>query len=256
MRTTEGDRRVSCIETAKGVLFMREPRRRLAQWRRERVFRAAMREFAANPEAALDPGSGVLNRLIDGWGNSAHVSKHEFLIAALQGARDARGPILECGSGLSTVLAGLMAQHHGNALYSLENLPFWAGHVRTVLDAHGIRSVELDVRPLKRYGDFDWYDPDFTSMPGRFKLVLCDGPHGQTHGGRYGLLPVMREWLAPGCTIILDDAEREAESEIAGRWARELGTDFHQRGREKPYIELRVPEGERSPGESAPPPAN
>ena len=44
-------------------------------------------------------------------------------------------------------------------------------------------------------------------------------PPGSTRGGRYGLLTVLGERLAPGCTILLDDAgrpdEREAPAALA-----------------------------------------
>ena len=49
-------------------------------------------------------------------------------------------------------------------------------------------------------------------------------------GGRYGLVPVMRERFAPGCVILLDDAQRTAERMIAERWARELGASLALEG--------------------------
>lgn len=72
--------------------------------------------------------------------------------------------------------------------------------------------------PLKDYGDFCWYDAPLESMPDSFSLVICDGPPGATKGGRYGLVPFMRDRLRSGCVILLDDAEREEERTIAARW--------------------------------------
>jgi hypothetical protein len=43
---------------------------------------------------------------------------------------------------------------------------------------------------------------------------VCDGPKGTTRGGRYGLAPVMKDRLAPGCIVLLDDTSREAERAI------------------------------------------
>jgi hypothetical protein len=77
-------------------------------------------------------------------------------------------------------------------------------------------------------------------MPGRFALVVCDGPPYDTKGGRYGLVPRMRERLQPGCVILLDDAYREQERAIARRWKAELGASFTILGATKPYIEMVV----------------
>jgi hypothetical protein len=77
-------------------------------------------------------------------------------------------------------------------------------------------------------------------MPDSFPLVVCDGPPGSTKGGRYGLVPIMREWLKPGCVILLDDAGREQERAIARRWEAELGASSETLGSIKPYIEMTV----------------
>lgn len=55
----------------------------------------------------------------------------------------ADGPILEWGSGLSTVLLGLAAQRQGNTVWSLEHDPLWAGRVASTLDRYGVTSVRL-----------------------------------------------------------------------------------------------------------------
>jgi hypothetical protein len=77
-------------------------------------------------------------------------------------------------------------------------------------------------------------------MPGVFDLVICDGPPGTTKGGRYGLVPIMRERLKPGCAILLDDAGREQERAIADRWKTELGASFEICGSSKPYIKMTI----------------
>ncbi len=229
------------IESLKNIILLRGLRQRGRAWHRQHVFNRAMKQFARNPAAALESGNDVFNRLIYGWGNQAYAAEHEYLLASLRSTQAAEGPVLECGSGLSTLLTGIVAAQSGNTIWSLEHHPFWAERVQRALDDHGISSVRLDVNPLKSYGEFDWYDPTMEEMPASFAVLLCDGPPGNTHGGRYGCLPVMRSRLAAGCTIIIDDAERDAEREMATRWADELGTDFQQLGSAKPYFELRAP---------------
>lgn len=228
--------------TVQDILLLRGARRGARAWHRRFVFDRAMRQFIERPERAFDADSDILDRLIYGWGNHNYSAWQEFLIAALRETQAARGPVLECGSGLSTLLVGVVAARNGNTVWSLEHHPGWAECVDKALRTYAIEAVRVDVEALKDYGEFHWYQPSFEAMPPAFDLVLCDGPPGKTPGGRYGFLPVMRPRLAAGCCIIVDDAEREQERTIAGRWARELGVTYRMLGRDKPYIEIRVSE--------------
>jgi hypothetical protein len=54
-------------------------------------------------------------------------------------------------------------------------------------------------------------------------------------------VPVMRSTLAPGCVILLDDAVREQERAIAGRWQSELGAECSLLESRTPLIRLVVP---------------
>jgi hypothetical protein len=51
----------------------------------------------------------------------------------------------------------------------------------------------------------------------------------------------MRSHLKPGWIILLDDAHRTGEREIAEQWARELGTSFAIEGFDKKFARLSVP---------------
>ena len=201
-------------------------------------FSRGMKQFIRHRENVSDR---ALSDLVYGWGNVGYSAEHEFLRALLRMAREARGPILECGSGLSTILVGHIAQQHGNRLWSLEHHPGWAERVRGRLSECGIESVEICVAPLKDYGEFTWYDPPSDDLPDAFSLVICDGPPHNTHGGRYGLLPVIRNRLAPASTIMLDDAEREEERQIAQRWCEESGGHYQVDGTKKPYLRIQLP---------------
>ena len=214
--------------------FLRSQHRRLR-------FGRAMRIAAVAPAgAALSPP--VIRDLVYGWGNEEWSARAEFILAFLAEAWMAGGPILECGSGLSTLLLGLVAQRTGNRLVSLEHNPFWAGRIRAALAEHRIDRVEVCEAPLRSYGGFTWYRPPEECLPeGGFSLVVCDGPPGDTPGGRYGLLPVMRRRLRPGCVVLLDDAYRPEEQAILDRWAGELGTSFTIEGSVKPYGRVVVP---------------
>ncbi|MHC4846180.1 MAG: hypothetical protein ACYTCU_08465, partial [Planctomycetota bacterium] len=70
-----------------------------------------------------------------------------------------------------------------------------------------------------------------------------DGPPGDTRGGRYGLFPLMGGRLAPGCVLLLDDAEREGEQDVARRWETAWGASLEVLGTAKPYFRLTLPTG-------------
>lgn len=198
-----------------------------------------MRRFQRDPEASIHPRNPLLGDLIYGWGNEWSALE-EYLVGCLQLALSSSKPSLECGSGLTTILVGVVAQQRGYVHWALEHAPAWASRVQRCLDRYRIGSTVLCTKPLKDYGDFLWYDPPLESMPESFTLIICDGPPGSTRGGRYGLVPVMRRWLKPGSVILLDDAGRKEERTIARRWVDELGCSIEMIGRAKPYIKMTV----------------
>jgi hypothetical protein len=202
------------------------------------AFDGAMRRFLSDPAGAAKLPSRVLDRLVFGWGNPGWSGHAEYLQACIVHAFNCDGPILECGSGLTTLLVGHVARLNGNSMWSLEHIPEWATRVQHALDRYGIRSVSICRAPIRSYGDLDWYDTSPHALPHSFSLVICDGPPSATRGGRYGLSQVLRDQLASDCTILLDDASRADEMRLAVQWGRELGMSWERRGVEKPYFVL------------------
>ena len=198
-----------------------------------------MTRFLKDPKACKSPGNPVLRDLIRGWGNEGWSALDDYLAGCIEHALVSPGPILECGSGLSTILIGVIAKSTGQSHWVLEHTPSWAARVQSELDRYELGS-HLSAAPLKDYGDFAWYEPQLDSMPDSFSLVICDGPPGDTKGGRSGLVPVMNDRLKTGCVVLLDDAHREEERAIAKRWETELGATSITLGSERPYVELTV----------------
>lgn len=208
---------------------------------RDVVFRRAFQQFIHNPGSCAHPGNPVLLDLIYGWGNEHWSALDEYLAACIRYALGSSGPTLECGSGLSTLLMGVIAQQRGYSHWALEHSPKWAVKVRRCLRRYKLDSaVVLCVNPLRHYVDFRWHDPPLAFMPGVFDLIICDGPPGATEGGRYGLVPIMKDRFKPGCVILLDDAGREQERAIAIRWKSELGASLEVCGSSKPYMKMTV----------------
>jgi hypothetical protein len=179
------------------------------------------------PDAPLDPG--LIAQLRFGWGNDRFSAPAPFLERVAERARNTGGPILECGSGSSTLFLGLLAGARGVEVWSLEHDLEWLRATEARLRQFRVPGVRLLHAPLRAYGDFSWYAPPAeTPLPRRFTLVVCDGPPSRTtHGGRYGLLPVLGDRLPPGTEILLDDAARPEEQAVIERWSAERPIRAH-----------------------------
>jgi hypothetical protein len=89
--------------------------------------------------------------------------------------------------------------------------------------------VDYQVKPLRTYDGFEWYDPQGLEGTERtITLVICDGPPATSRGGRYGLMPVLSTQLADGGRIFLDDYGRLSEESVVSRWEAEFGWSLEQ----------------------------
>jgi hypothetical protein len=168
----------------------------------------------------MHPSPSALQWLHSGWSNEGWSGDTAYLEEVWRRSLNARR-ILECGSGLSTILMGAVASKTGAEVWSLEHISQWRDKVSDILAKNGAKNSRVVYAPLKSYGDFEWYTLP-SDIPNDFDLVVCDGPPSATVGGRYGLVPVCRELLSKA-TILLDDAERVEEQAIAKRWEDEFG---------------------------------
>jgi hypothetical protein len=185
-------------------------------------FGRAMRNFA-RLSIGQTPTRRMLDDLEAGWGNEAYAGRTDYLEEVAKRAVATRGPILECGSGLTTILLGWLAARRGVDTWSLEHMPEWHRRVMVTLERYRVPKGRVCLSPLREYGGFSWYEAPLEQMPHDFQLVICDGPPGAVPGNRYGLLPVMGYRLAPGALIVFDDAGRAAETEVLRRWTSEAG---------------------------------
>lgn len=203
-------------------------------------FHRAMAEFAALPPDRPAPAE-LLTRIVGLWGNS-WAARHEYLNGILTRLSPATGSVLECGSGVSTLLVGIRCRQLGLRMWSLEHHPDWAQRMQEQLIRYDLHdTVTLVQTPLTASDDFEWYDPAPLREAGPFGLVVCDGPPGATPGGRFGLLPRLADRLRPGCLILLDDAGRLGEQVVIDHWADEFGTSSAMFGSEKPYAVVTMP---------------
>lgn len=175
----------------------------------------------------LEPGQAptrpLLSKLIEGWSNDGFVANLEYLDSVAAYAVKTQGPILECGSGVTTVLLGILCAPRKIDVWTLEHSREWQERLVRVLESHDISGARVCFASLIEDGEFAWYDPPLDAMPREFSLVICDGPPGTTKGGRYGLLPIMGQRLPAGSVVLLDDADRPGEIELIQRWESEFG---------------------------------
>jgi predicted O-methyltransferase YrrM len=153
------------------------------------------------------------------------------LIAAL-GVRQ----VLELGSGLSTLLiAHSFRRAGGGKVLSLDDDARWATQTTATLEREGLASfADVRVAPLKDVTSggrtSPWYDISSVSAEARFDLVIVDGPPAWK-GDRLARLPALyelRKHLGANGVLVLDDAGRGGEGEIARQWQRDF-PDLHFR---------------------------
>lgn len=199
----QGRRTIDAIEAAEARLFSQLE---ALDWLRAELQLAhplpATRGYAAAPDALVE-----LVRIID---------------------RQAPAQVLELGSGVSTiVIARRLQQSGGGHVTALEHQPEHAERTRAELDAHGLTAVASVVdAPLRQVtvgtGSWSWYELA-AGLPVVVDAVFVDGPPGATGSlARYPALPLLRDRLAPGATIFVDDGDRPDEREMVRRWQAEV----------------------------------
>src|SRR5690349_3281072 len=197
---------------------------------RERQLGVAMKRLTAAAENGV-PEPEVLAELERAWGEDGYRAVGGYLEEVARFATEARGPVLEIGSGLTTLILGALVARRGIPVWTLEHHPDYFSHTGETLKSLGVGNVHLTLAPLRDYGDFCWYDPPLDALPRDFSLVIADGPPGDVKGGRFGLLPVLRLHFAPGVVVLLDDAERAREKAVLEKWESDYGLskELHSR---------------------------
>ncbi len=172
------------------------------------------------------------------WGNREWSASPAFLQACLARVMETRGAIVECGSGLSSLLVGILARRTACAHRILEHDAAWSAALRPWLTRFCAHS-RIEILPLVDYGDFFWYEKPQAQPQGGYKTVICDGPPGTTPGGRFGLLAVLQSQLAEDAVILLDDAGRPGEQCVLQMWRSRFGLHYELVDGTKPFALVR-----------------
>lgn len=168
-----------------------------------------------------EEGEAELAELFKFAGNN-FAADPAVLAAVAAAARQCTGPIIETGSGLSTLVA---AAASGQDVHALEHLPFYANQTDGWAGEAGLSNVHIHCGPL---GDDLWYQMERFDLPERFSLGICDGPP-RVFGSR---MEFFRR-IAPRCTmLIIDDMDTDTKySAAVEAWAAENERRFEGFGR-------------------------
>ncbi|MCK4783655.1 MAG: hypothetical protein KAV87_07895 [Desulfobacteraceae bacterium] len=166
-------------------------------------------------EKIADPDE--LHKLRIAFGNIGFSGDHMYLCEVAKRVGKATGTVLECGSGVSTIIMGILAARHGTKVVSFEQDETYYGAIQHDLRILRIASVQVYHTPLCNYGSYDWYDIRSLDLPDHFEYVFCDGP-AFCRGWRSGLVPALKERGIAIGEILCDDADDPHAPEMLLQW--------------------------------------
>lgn len=152
------------------------------------------------------------------------------IVDTIEAARPAT--VVELGSGAtSLVIAKALAMHGEGQLHSYDqHAPFvaamgdWLAEHDLAAAFHHAPLVQRDVRWPGL-----WYE--LSEVPGSIDLLVIDGPPWAVHPFARGMAERLFARIAPGGTVLLDDAARPGERYVARRWKKNWPDfTFHYEG--------------------------
>ena len=130
--------------------------------------------------------------------------------------------IVEASSGVTTLVSAYCLKRLGSGhVTSLEHDPEYAAKTTSLLQRHNLTAFASVLHtPLIKHtidGDsYQWYDaPNIDAID----LLVVDGPPAKTGPlARYPALPLFKDAIGSGATILVDDGARPPEEEMVKRW--------------------------------------
>lgn len=140
------------------------------------------------------------------WGNDPFSAGPELLKACVMVARQVKGPVLETGSGLTTLI--MAAANPEITIHALEHKAEWGARLKQEAERLELKNIVLHMAPLKDYPAGKWYDVPRGLPWTEFDMVLNDGPPRQ-EGVRRIMYGVMATHDCRPRVILADDADTE-----------------------------------------------
>lgn len=131
--------------------------------------------------------------------------------------------VVELGAGASTLVAAraIKLANYGGRLVSYDqHADFVAATLAWLADNDAVADIRHAPisSPSGRWSDL-WYDLD--GVPESINLLLIDGPPWAIGAQIRGKSECLFDHMAPGSTLLLDDAARPGERLLAKRWKRD-----------------------------------
>lgn len=194
-----------------------------------------MTGFTDEPRHAEDLHAWhVLRPLLDAGGylpwSTGAMRPAGLVVVANEIVHHGRTRIVECGSGVSTILlARLLRQRGAGTVAAIEHDGDWAALVDDLLRRESLTDIaEVVHAPLE--GDPLWYAAaPLEALPAEIDLLVVDGPPAYQPGHehrRAPALPFFAPRLVDGATVVLDDIARPGELGVLARWEAETDWRF------------------------------
>ncbi len=159
------------------------------------------------------PAKEILS-ISQAWGNSNYSASIDLLSALDVLAKSGSGPILEFGSGLST----LVMSTSGREVFSVDHDMEWIDKVNSIASKAGLH-VSTMYSDIKK----DCYESVYSPYP---SMVFIDGPPRHL-AKREKVIDLIPEPL-PGCVFVVDDSQ---DSVVTDEVYKKFGVEFNSFGR-------------------------
>ena len=138
------------------------------------------------------------------------------------------GSILECSSGLSTLILARCCQinQYGKVI-SLENGTEFAAKTRQQLEEFQLQDYAsvIDAPLIEQTINgkiYSWYSLESLNIE-TIEMLVIDGPPGFLQKqARYPALPLLADYFSESTTVFLDDAARDDEQFIIRSWQQQF----------------------------------
>lgn len=184
-----------------------------------------------------------LNQLYDGYlpwtGASIRPTAMRYILNDIM--INDRNIIVECGAGISTIYIASLLKQIGDPkkkIYTIDHDENWLSILQRELDQHSLSEYATLIHASLTNSDAclnkkaKWYDTikiEEHIPESVIDLLFVDGPPANKKGlelSRYPALPYFKNKLSDHSLIVLDDADRKGEEQIALRWAKEENLKF------------------------------
>jgi predicted O-methyltransferase YrrM len=126
--------------------------------------------------------------------------------------------VVELGPGTSSIVLGRALPEI--EMFGVEHDPTYVRTVGDMIRQHGLAGYTLLHAPLVGEGTRQWYDPAVAAtLPHDVDVLIVDGPPNlEGRGNREPAWRALREHLADGALVLVDDTHRRDERAMATGW--------------------------------------